>query len=462
MTALYHRLFELALRNDFMAFLWKVFATIDPATTFLPNWHHEAIWHICQDAIEQRASRDAICAPPRSGKSIILSVALPAWLLGHDPTRKIVCISYNNDIAAKFANDFRAVIEAAWFRKTFPTTIVSKRKNTESETIFTAGGYRLGTSISGGITGRGGDTVICDDPLKAQDASSDVRRENANQTLQSTIISRLDDKKKGSIIIGMQRLHANDFVGSLGEDWSVHNFPAIAIDDETVPVGSGRHYCRKIGEPLHDAREPLWLLEQIRNDVGPDVFDAQYQQTPAPPGGLIVKKEWIHYHEGELPRWGYYLLSWDTAGKAGPRNSYSVCTVWYRKDSTHYLVDVVRGRFDYPTLRDTAVQLIKKYKPRVVLVEEASTGVALAADLRGTPFCTVVPVPVVGDKIGRLYNVTGKFASRNVFFPKEAPFTRVLLEELLRFPQVKFTDQVDSISQALAYEGSTYTLAYIR
>ena len=142
-------------------------------------------------------------------------MALPAWTIGHDPTRKIVCISCNNDIAAKFANDFRAVVGAPWFRLAFPTAVISNRKNTESETIFTAGGFRLGTSIGGGITGRGGDTVICDDPLKAQDANSEARRETANHTLQSTVISRLDDKKRGSIIVGMQRLHANDFVGSL-------------------------------------------------------------------------------------------------------------------------------------------------------------------------------------------------------------------------------------------------------
>lgn len=454
------RLIDAAVRNDKMCFLWKVVSTVDPSAIFAANWHHEAILEAFEAAINGRHSRLVICAPPRSLKSIIASVAVPAWILAHDPTRKIICITYSSEMAAKLSNDFRLVVRSRWFRQAFPATVISDRKNTEVETVFTAGGFRLGTSIGGMLTGRGGDTIICDDPIKAQDAQSDARRETINQVLQNTILSRLDDKRTGSVVVVMQRLHANDFVGSLlsgDTTWQVLKLAAIAIEDEMIPIGGNRHYHRKVGEPLHAEREPLSLLEEIRSELGPDLFDAQYQQTPVPPGGLIIKKDWILYYD-ELPPGGYYIISWDTAGKDGPRNSFSVATVWYRKKDVHYLVDLVRGRFSYPTLCDTAVNLVKRYKPRVVLIEDASTGVALKADIRRDVSCKIELVPVIGDKIGRLYLQQGKFASGMVWFPKDKPFMDELLHELLRFPQLNFSDQVDSISQALAYVGSTYTL----
>ena len=457
----YRRLIIAAIRTDFMCFLWKVFQTVDPAANFQPNWHYRAFFAIAKKLINKESWKGAICAPPRSGKSMFASVALVAWILAHDPTRKIVCISYSGEMAAKFANDFRRVVKSDWYREAFPDTIVADWKDTEVETHFTAGGFRLGTSIAGMVTGRGGDHVIWDDPIKAQDVHSDARRESVNENLRTASVSRLNDRLKGSVLGVMQRLHFSDFVGVLSADHEIHNFPAIAMEDEEIPLDDDEYYFRKAGEALHPEREPVWLLKKTEQEVGPDNFLAQWQQNPVPAGGFIAKAEYIHYYD-ELPPGGFYFLSWDTAGKLGPRNSYSVCTVWYRKGRAKYLVDEIRGRFDFPTLRDTAIELIKRHKPRYVLIEDASTGTALAADIRKSVSCTIVLVPVVTDKIGRLYDVMGQFASRNVFFPRNARFMPDLLQELLLFPQGKFTDRVDSISQALAYEGSTYTLANIR
>lgn len=461
MNAIFQRrLLDAAIRTDFMCFLWMVYQTIDPAANYKPNWHYEAFFEIARDMITRKPGKKVICAPPRSGKSIFF-VALAAWIMGHDPTRKIICISYSKELAAKFSNDFRRIVKSEWYRRAFPHTVVADWKDTEGETHFTAGGYRLGTSVSGGSTGRGGDHVLWDDPIKLQDAHYDTQRESVNRNILNASISRLNDRLRGSVLGCMQRVHFLDVVGVLPDGYEIHNFPAIAMEDETISLGGGRHHHRKVDEALHPEREPVSLLLQIKRDLGDEEFLAQWQQMPVPPGGLIIKKEWIYYND-ELPRGGYYLLSWDTAGKVGPRNSYSVCTVWYRKDSISYLVDVIRGRFDFPTLRDTAIELVKRHKPRVVLIEEASTGIALGPDLRRAVGCTVKFLPVVGDKVGRLFDVTGKFASRNVQFPRNAPFMTNLLEELLRFPQSQFSDQVDSVSQALAYEGSTYTLAHIR
>ena len=107
--------------------------------------------------------------PPRSLKSITFSVALPAFLLGLNPRLRIICVSYSGDLAKKLANDFRAILESDWYRRIFPGAQIGS-KNTETEIEFTERGYRLAVSVNGTLTGRGGDLIIIDDPIKPDDA----------------------------------------------------------------------------------------------------------------------------------------------------------------------------------------------------------------------------------------------------------------------------------------------------
>jgi predicted phage terminase large subunit-like protein len=401
-------------------------------------------------------------------KSTVASVALPAWILGHDPTAKIIGITYGAELTSKFSFDFRRILNSDFYLRTFVDTCILDGKNTDTEVVLTAGGSWFGTSITGAITGRGADFIICDDPMKAQDVSSDVRRETAIEVFQNTILTRLDNQVTGAFVVVMQRLHANDFVGALlarSDNWTVLNLPALAEEEQTVQIDDEQFYVREAGELLHAERLPLSVLTQIRDDMGPDAFEAQYQQRPIPRGGLIIQADWIRHHtikDHKAIKGGKVIQSWDTAGKIGARNSFSVCTTWLKADGQYYLLDLIRGRFNYVTLKDTACEYAHRFRPNVILVEDASTGTALAAELqKAVPF-VVKPVPVRLDKVDRLFEQQGKFASGRVHFPKDAPFLPELLRELLSFPQSKTTDQVDSISQALAYQGSDYTLDNVR
>ena len=412
------RAFDMAMRTDFVSLIEKVVSTVNSASPYQDNWHVSAIaWHL-QQVLAGKIRRLIICLPPRSLKSIIASVAFPAWVLGQNPSKKIVSVTYSNSLAAKYANDFRLVVGAPWYCRAYPGTRISGRKDTEVETVFTAGGYRYSTSTTGTITGRGGDIVICDDPIKSQDVWSDVKREANNELFRNTILSRLDDKKTGAIVVVMQRLHANDFVGALIEsdgDWTVLNLPAIAERDESIQIGDGCYHFRRAGEPLHADREPLSLLHQIRHEIGPDAWNAQFQQDPVPAGGVIIKREWLKFHHIEIPKSSYrfrIVQSWDTAGKVGPRNSFSVCTTWLIDGENYYLIDLIRGRFDFATLEDVAANYAKKFKPSVILVEDASTGAALAPRLSRSSGCRVELVPVQLDKAARLFFAAGKVCIR--------------------------------------------------
>ena len=172
----------------------------------------------------------------------------------------------------------------------------------------------------------------------------------------------------------------------------------------------------------------------------------------------MIKRSWLRYYD-EIPKdipYSRIIQSWDTAAKDGAQNDWSVCTTWLVADDNYYLLDLVRDRFEYPLLRDTAIELAKRFKPDEILVEDASTGTALAQELRDEANCYVNPIKIDHDKVGRLYVQQGKFAAGRVWFPKNAPFLPELEAELLTFPQSRHDDQVDSISQALAYDGDGY------
>ena len=158
-------------------------------------------------------------------------------------------------------------MSSSWYRQLFPKTKFSRLKNTETEFATTQMGYRLATSIEGTLTGRGGDIIILDDPLKPIDALSDSRRERVNNAFVNTIMSRLDDKRTGSIIIVMQRLHEDDLVGRLlreaPEAWAVLSLPAIAEQEEAIEIGGPRPHVRHPGDLLHDEREPLRSCNRI-------------------------------------------------------------------------------------------------------------------------------------------------------------------------------------------------------
>ena len=228
------RLLQALLRNDFRVFVEKVFMTLTPGQTFIRSWHLEAI------ALPARAGsswRDQTTDHQYAAEIAEIDHGfggLPGVHLGLDPTRRIICVSYSGELAKKHSNDFRAVLDARWYRSTFPGTRVGPFKNNETEIELTARGFRLAASVGGTLTGRGGDIIIIDDPLKPDDAFSDTKRSGANQWFTNTLLSRLDDKRSGAIVVVMQRVHMDDMTGFLTEqsdEWEILNLPAIAEHD---------------------------------------------------------------------------------------------------------------------------------------------------------------------------------------------------------------------------------------
>lgn len=285
-------------------------------------------------------------------------------------------------------------------------TRLSTRKAAVNDYETTKGRARLSTSVGGPMTGRGADFIIIDDPLKLDDALSDVRRASANEWFDGTVLSRLNDKRIGCIILIMQRLHEDDLAGHLlaSGEWRHLSFPAIAEADEEPLVrdvfGKMRTVRRKEGEALHPEREPLETLEKLRMTMSDYNFAGQYQQAPAPRGGGLVKIDWFkRYSPDQKPaQFDFVFQSWDTANMATTLSDYSVCTTWGVKKENLYLLDVVRRRLEYPELKRLVASHGAHWKAKELLIEDKASGTQLLQELRAAG--VMEPPPTKAINIG--------------------------------------------------------------
>ena len=207
--------YEYFLRTNFMVFVEKCFATLNPGVAFQDGWHLHALAELLRQ-VELGLVRNAIVnIPPRSGKSIMISIAFPAWLLGHDPRRRVICVSVEDRLVRLLAEGFRTVVESDWYQRAFPNFKISPRGNRANETLTTRRGFRFGVPLGGSVLGRGADFLIGDDVMSADAALSEKVRQRQLDQWATKFPSRLDDKSKGATIIVGQRLHEDDIVGRL-------------------------------------------------------------------------------------------------------------------------------------------------------------------------------------------------------------------------------------------------------
>jgi predicted phage terminase large subunit-like protein len=448
--------FQMFLRTDFAMFVERSFRELNPETTYLRNWHIEVI----ADALEQcrlgKLRRLVINVPPRSLKSHMTSICFVAWLLGHNPSSQIICASYAQDLADKLAGDCRSLVTSPWYRSLFPGTRLATRRPPVSDFTTTEKGFRLATSVGGVLTGRGADFVIIDDPLKPEEALSETQRKAANNWFDHTLISRLNSKRDGCVILVMQRLHEDDLVGHVLRQggWRQLKFPAIAEENETFRIKTpyGRKIVsRKQGEALHPEREPLAVLEQVREIQGEYNFAGQYQQAPAPLGGGLVKAEWFKtYSAVDRPeKFEMMFQSWDTANKPSELSDFSVCTTWAVKEKHLYLLHVFRKRLGYPELKRAVREQALAFDPQTIIIEDKASGTQLIQELIDDRLHAIKRYEPTMDKIMRMHSVTNTIENGFVHLPEKAAWVGEYLHELTIFPNGKYDDQADSTSQAL-------------
>jgi predicted phage terminase large subunit-like protein len=445
---------EVALRavlaTDLMAFIEYTFGVVRPGAIFKPNWHLEAIAHKLSQVASGEVKRLIITVPPRHLKSICASVALPAWFLGQNPSERVVAVSYSDVLARMHANDFRRVVNDPLYQATFPG--MRLERDTDREITTTKRGRRYATSIEGTLTGLGGNLVIIDDPLKLGDAHSEAVRARTIEWYRSTLVTRPDDKSAARIVVVMQRVHQDDLVGYLQEQggFEVLNLPAIAQVSSSHDLGRGRAYVRQRGELLHPDHEPASVLLSLKKAMGPISFSAQYQQCPIPLSGTIVQRKWLTTYRDVTRQSGdVVIMSWDIALSEAETGDYSVGVVLLNRKEMFFVLEVLRGRFPFETLKQKILDMKQRYGRGTLLIEDSPISLGLIQSIREKSI-NVTPYRPDKDKRARLIAQTDLFVGGSIRLPERAAWLEEFVAELLAFPG-RHDDQVDALTQGLAW-----------
>lgn len=451
---------NIILRNDLYFYIKKAFYEVTGGEKFIDSWHLELMCDTLEQCRKGKIKRLIINVPPRSLKSIIATVGFSSWLLGHDPTEKVISVSYSSELSEKFARDTKLVMNSPWYQRAFHQTRISRDRHTAYDFTTTARGGRFSTSVEGTLTGRGGNFIIIDDPIKPTDIGSENTFSKVNNWYRNTLLSRLNNKETGCIILIMQRLHEDDLSGYLLEKesgWHHLKIPAIAEEDETWNLSGGSTISRSKGEVICPAQLSRQTLDEFKRSMGSIVFEGQYQQNPAPMEGAIMKTKWFKFYtQSELPNFEKIIMSWDTASKAKEANAYSACCIFgVTNTKQYYLLEVYRERLELPALFKKIKGFDQKYKQRYstavdLLIEDAASGIQIIQLLKEEGFyCTAIKPN--GDKLSRFKGAAVIAERGDIFVPQtQQSWWAAFENELIRFPNSKYKDQADSFSQVFS------------
>jgi len=393
--------------------------------------------------------------PPRHGKSMATSELFPAWFLGRNPKKQVVVASYAASLAQSFGRKVRNLFASPEFGALFPGVGLAADSAAKDNWHTNLGGVFTSVGIGGGLTGKGADVAIIDDPVKdMQDADSETIRETTWDWYRSVLRTRL--MPGGAIVVVLTRWHQDDLAGRLladmgaghGEKWEVISLPAIA-DSHDDALG------RSIGEPLWPARFPLSELLPIKTaDAGGRTWSALYQQKPTPGDGTLFKTAMLGVVPA-APIGGTIVRRWDLAAtrQIGARDpDWTVGVKMLKADDGRYFVlDVVRLRGDPADVEAAIVNTAAQdgYDVRIVIPQDpGQAGVAQAQYLvRRLSGYTVEAVRETGDKATRAAPFSSQVNVGNVSLVR-APWNRAFIEEASAFPAGAHDDQVDAASGA--------------
>ena len=436
-------------RTSFRAFVYAAYAALHPGSPLVPNWHIVAVcYEIERMVMAEGSNRLIVNLPPRSLKSFILSVCLPAWLLGRNPGEYIVCVSYSRDLADRFSRECRSLMQTAFYRRLFPRTRLSRSKAAESEFETTMSGYRISTSVDSTLTGRGGAVMIIDDPMKGDDAKSQLALQGVDEWFRSTAVTRLNPGKS-LIILTMQRLHENDLSGILiRKGWPCLAIPAIAQEAANFLVGRNVVHYRRAGEPLQPNLVTIEDLEAKKREIGSGLWEAQYQQDPLPAQGNLIKSEWLSPRYDFDPRqrnFRHIILTCDPAGKARAHNDYTAIGIFGFDTKQIHLLHMARGHWSILDSYRRIEMLASDWKVERAIIEDTASGIGLIQMFRENSNLLVKGLRPDADKQTRMERHVARFEAGNFFLPKSAPWLHDCELELLAFPNGRHDDQVDAV-----------------
>jgi hypothetical protein len=288
-----------------------------------------------------QVTRLVINVPPRYMESLQVSVLWPTWEWIQAPETRWLCASDSESLSTKHSLDRRTVLQSAWYQERFGDRVqLTVDQNEKTEYRNRRGGVMVAPSVGGSATGKGGNRIVVDDPHNPLQAERDAQRQQAIDFFLGTRSTRLDDKRRGAIVVVMQRLHHRDLAAVCRDHgYTVVRLPAECETPTTIVFPrSGRTVTRAVGDLLWPAREGAPEIAAQQAALGASAYAGQYQPRPSPRGGGLFKREsWRFYAEG--PVLDRRAQSWDLAFKGGDTHDCVVGLAAGQRGADVYLID---------------------------------------------------------------------------------------------------------------------------
>ena len=418
-------------------------ALLDTNNQYMVPPHLKLLNDKLLEVAEGNLKRLMVFMPPRHGKSTIISHYFPAWYLAHHPNDRVILTSYEADFASSWGRRVRNCI------KEHQTTLgISIDENSAASYRFDLSHYNGGmitAGVGGAITGRGADVLVIDDPVKnAEEVNSQTLRSRTYEWYKAVAYTRLEPD--GAIIIIQTRWHQNDLSGALldemSDDWEVISLPAFAESNDVLN--------RDFDDPLWPERYPTSVLVEKKQVLGSYWFSALYQQRPQPPGGGLLKKEWIRYYD-TLPDDLVMYTGWDLAISTKESADYTAsCTVGVDQGNGDvYVLGWTRDRLDFPSQVRKVGEQANLYGPALIGLESTAYQAALFQQLKESTTLPIKEVKPFRDKVTRIQTAFVAFENGKVFLPREHPVLDAFLEEYVYFPTGRWDDLLDCTEIAL-------------
>jgi predicted phage terminase large subunit-like protein len=469
---------------DFAEYVWPV---VEPAIPFIKGWAIEAICEHLEAVTHGHIKRLLINVPLGFTKSLMTDVFWPAWEWGprNKPWLRYVCASYSNHLTERDNMRCRNVVLSDRYRRNWGNRFaISNEQFTKVKFANNKTGWKLATSVGGIGVGERGDRFVIDDANNTMQMESEAIRDNTNMWFTEVVPDRLNNPRESAIIVIQQRLHEDDVSGVAISRGMGYTHLMIPMEHDparhcVTVLGLDAQGQQKVwedprtedGELAWPERFPLDVVDQLRRDKGPYAWAGQYQQSPEPRGGSIIKRDyWQLWEQQKYPPFEFIVASLDSAYTAKEENDPSALTVWgmFRDEFDNPKVMLIwawQDRLEFHELVQFVTDVCSidphpKLHPRFpvdkLLIENKANGLSIGQEMyrlfgmNGKFGIEFTNPKNHGDKVARVQSVQHLFTSGMVFAPDRA-FADEVIDQCAKFPKGSKDDLVDTTSQALRW-----------
>lgn len=462
------RAFAALCRQNFSVFFQRAWREMEPGE-YKHNWHVDCIAYYLEQVELGFIKRLIINVPPRTGKTLLANIAYSAWVMGRDPGKRVIGVSYGQRLSEKIGYKTRNLMESAWYREVFPHTEIDPYQASKINFMTKRGGGRFSTSVGGTLTGEGGNIIILDDPMNPDEAASDIERMNSNEWIDGSLFSRLNDPAEDKIVVIMQRLHTEDTTGYLkakSDGWVHVCLPAYTEEKIELEYNGRLWEYEGLLWPERLSQE---VLDDLQGNMGSYAFAGQYMQSPVPVGGGEFRREylqWYRLYDFKATGCNIYITV-DPANSKKRTSDYTAMCVWaLGTDQNYYVVDGLRERLD-PTERiERLFALHRKWnaisgKPPRVGYERygmmSDIHYLLERQRTENYRFSVTEITTQVRKEDRIRRLLGPMSERRVWLPDDLYYrdakglskslmNDIVEQEMLMFPVAAHDDFLDAMS----------------